>query len=179
MSSWFLALRAPARPRSLARALASQLRLPLFWKDHIKETLIDALGGLATDLECSRRVGGAAMELVWRLIEEVPAAVLEANSRPHSHHERRRLASLDACVVEVYRDCPPSEVARRFAARAAAGVHAAHPRRTLPDDLLAEYDRPVGIGTVLRVDTRQPVDVAVVAAQDRQAHVPFAPGGRR
>lgn len=118
------------------------------------------------------------MEVLWRLSEVTPAVVLEANFRPHSDYERRRLASLDARVVEVYCDCPPSEVARRFAARATAGLHAAHPLRALPDDLLAEYDQPVGFGTVVRVDTSRPVDAAEVAARVRQVLVSFAPEGR-
>ena len=157
---------------TLARALAPELGLPLFSKDQIKETLIDALGGPADDLSYSRRVGGAAMELLWRLAEQAPAAVLEANFRPHSAYERQRLASLGACVIEVYCDCPPHEVARRFAARAAAGVHTAHPLRSLPAELLAEYDRPVGFGAVLHVNTSQPVDVLALA--ERLRHLVIA-----
>ena len=153
---------------TLAVALSAALGLPLFSKDHLKEVLVDALGGPTDDLEYSRRLGGAAMELLWRLAEDAPAAVLEANFRPHSQYERRRLIALEARIVELYCDCPPSEAARRFAARASTGTHSAHPLPFLPPDLLVEYDGPVGIGPVIRVDTMQTVEVAAVAAEVRR-----------
>jgi predicted kinase len=152
---------------TLAVPLAAALGLPLVSKDHIKETLIDALRGPAEDLGFSRRVGGAAMELLWTLAAHAPAAVLEANFRPRSAYERERLRGLAADVVEVFCDCGAAEAARRFAARAAGGAHAAHPLRELPLDLLAEYDGPVGIGAVLRVDTSRPVDIGALAARVR------------
>lgn len=156
---------------TLAVPLATALGLPLFSKDDLKETLVDALGGPAEDLGFSRRVGGAAMELLWKLAELAPAAVLEANFRPHSAYERERLRGLGARVVEVFCDCAASEAARRFAVRAAAGAHAAHPLAELPPDLLAEYDGLVGIGTVLRADTSKPVDVAALAIEVQAAFV--------
>lgn len=153
---------------TLARGLAAQLGLPLFSKDELKETLVDALGGAAGDLEYSRRLGGAAMEVLWRLAADAPAAVLEANFRPRSDYECERLAALGARIIEVHCECPPDECARRFAARAAAGVHPAHPLPELSADLLAEYDRPVGVGTVVRVDTTHRVDVVALADQLRR-----------
>ncbi len=154
---------------TLAVPLAAALGFALLSKDLIKETLIDQLPGPADDLAYSRRIGGAAMELLWALAAHTPAAVLEANFRPHSAHERERLRDLGAAVVEVFCDCGAAETARRFAARAAAGVHAAHPLRALPPTLLAEYDRPMALGTVLDVDTSARVDVAALAARVRTA----------
>src|SRR3954452_18594958 len=54
---------------SLARPLARLLALPLIAKDDIKETLVDVLGDQDGDLGWSRKVGGAAMELLWKLAE--------------------------------------------------------------------------------------------------------------
>ena len=66
----------------LARPLAALLGLPLLSKDVIKETLFDVLGHLTDDdLASSRQLGGATMELLWRLAGECPAVVLEANFR--------------------------------------------------------------------------------------------------
>ena len=152
---------------TLAVPLAAALGFPLISKDDLKEALIEVLGGPAADLAFSRRIGGAAMELLWRLASRTPHAVLEANFRPHSSYERERLVGLEADVVEVFCDCGPTEAARRFAARAVHGVHAAHPLRELPPALLAEYDGPVGVGTVLRVDTSAPVDVMALSSRVR------------
>ena len=154
---------------TLATPLAAALGLPLFSKDRIKETLVEALGAPAHDLAVSRRLGGAAMELLWALAGDAPAAVLEANFRPHSAYERERIGGLAAEIVEVFCDCGPTESARRFALRAAAGTHPAHPLRALPPELLAEYDGPVGAGTLLHVDTSGPVDVAVLAERVQAA----------
>jgi len=150
---------APAAGKStLAARLAPALGLPLIRKDDIKETLADALDGPDGDLAFSRRLGGAAMEVLWRLAAHCPATVIEANFRPASDYERERLRGLAARIVEVYCACPPEELARRFAARART-AHRAHPLRTLPADLLAEYGRPMGVGKVVEVDTSGSVDL--------------------
>ncbi|WP_243316747.1 AAA family ATPase [Geothrix paludis] len=159
---------------TLAVPLAAALVWPLFSKDFLKETLVEALEGPNQELAFSRQLGGAAMELLWKLAAFAPAAVLEANFRPHSSHERERLRALTAEVVEVFCDCGAAEAARRFALRAAAGAHAAHPLRELPPDLLKEYDGPVGAGVVIRVDTSMPVDIASLASQVKAA---FASAG--
>ncbi len=151
---------------TLAVPLAAQLGLPLFSKDFIKETLTDAFGDADGDLAVSRRIGGAAMELIWSLAGHAPCAVLEANFRPRSEYERQKLSGLNAEIVEVHCDCGPEETARRFRERAAdSRHHAAHPLKELPPELLAEYDRPVGIGRVITVDTCVPVDPSALAEQ--------------
>lgn len=43
------------------------------------------------------------------------------------------------------------------------GHHEAHALATLPAELLAEHDRPTGIGTTMMVDTRTPIDVDALA----------------
>ncbi|MFL6075446.1 MAG: AAA family ATPase [Mycobacteriales bacterium] len=150
---------APAAGKTtLAIGLAAALRLPLICKDDIKETLVDTLGGPAGDLTWSRRIGGAAMEVLWRLAERCPAAVIEANFRPHNEYEHSRLLQLQARIIEIHCVCPTDELARRFAARAPT-AHAAHPLTELSTELVAEYDQPIGLGEVINIDTTRPVDL--------------------
>jgi hypothetical protein len=42
-------------------------------------------------------------------------------------------------------------------------AHAAHPARDLTPEWIAEFDRPMGLGDVVEVDTSQPVDVSAIA----------------
>ncbi|WP_369927229.1 AAA family ATPase [Xanthomonas sp. NCPPB 2632] len=145
---------------TLAVPLAARLGFPLFSKDFIKETLTDVFGDAGGDLEASRKMGGAAMELIWSLARHAPQAVLEANFRPRSEYERSKLAGLGGRVIEVHCDCGADEAARRFRDRAEANSHhAAHPLREMPPEMLVEYDRPLGLGPVITVDTRFTVDV--------------------
>jgi predicted kinase len=154
---------APAAGKTtLATGLADVLALPLISKDDIKESLVDSLGGPTADLGWSRQVGGAAMDLLWRLARRCPSAVLEANFRPHNPAEHAQLRALRATVVEVHCNCPPDELARRFAARART-AHPAHPLTELPAELIAEYDRPMAVGAVITVDTTNPVDIGEIA----------------
>lgn len=151
---------------SLAVPLAQALGFPLFSKDLIKEVLTERLGDEGGDLAASRRIGGAAMNLLWALAGHAPVGVLEANFRPASAYERERLSALGGRIVEAYCDCGPAEAARRFAKRAAEGrQHMAHPLKVLSPSLLAEYDGPMAVGPVLAVDTRTPVDIAALVTR--------------
>ncbi len=150
---------------TVAVPLAAALGLPLLSKDQIKETLFDALDFPAGDLEASRRASAAAMELLWTLAQRFPSVVLEANFRPHSDYERSRINSLDARLVEVYCACPPKVAAERYATRATSVTHhRAHVLSQLSDDLLNEFDEPLGVGQLIRVDTTEPVDIASLVA---------------
>jgi hypothetical protein len=102
------------------------------------------------------------MELMWTLAAEAPAVVLEANLRPHSDYERGKIAGLGGCVVEVNCSCPPELATRRYAARTAIS-HPVHVQTSLSPEFIAEFDRPVGIGELITVDTSVPVAVAAVA----------------
>jgi predicted kinase len=153
---------------TLAVPLAAELGFPLLSKDHIKETLHDSLDALEGDLASSRRLGAAAMQLIWALAERCPQVVLEANFLPRHPDTRPRLDALAASVVEVYCQCPPAEAARRYAERA-AHVHPVHVVHELSPEVLAQYDRPVGYGPVLAVDTTRPTDPPGIAARIREA----------
>jgi predicted kinase len=106
---------------SLAVPLAAELGYALVTKDGLKEKLHDVLGAdRAADLAWSRRLGGAAMELLWMLAADSPAVVLEANFRPYSAYERDRLSGLSAFggrLVEVHCACPPELGVARYNAR--------------------------------------------------------------
>jgi hypothetical protein len=53
---------------------------------------------------------------------------------------------------------------RRFHERAKT-AHLAHPTTDLTPEWIAEFDRPVGLGAVIDVDTTRPVDLEALAAQ--------------
>lgn len=149
---------------SLAVPLADELGYALLTKDRIKETLHDAFGAPAPDRAWSRRLGAAAMELLWALAADAPAVVIEANFRPYSEYERAKLSSLAAQPVEVRCACPPELALRRYNARA---CHPVHVVTALQLEAMAEYDRPVGIGALITVDTTVTVDANAVAAAVR------------
>ena len=66
---------APGAGKSrLAAPLAAELGFALITKDRIKETLHDALGAPEPDLAWSRRLGAAAMELLWALSGSAPSS---------------------------------------------------------------------------------------------------------
>jgi predicted kinase len=152
---------------SLAVPLAAELGYALLTKDRIKETLHDAFGAPAPDQAWSRRLGGAAMELLWALAADAPAVVIEANFRPYSEYERAKLSGLAPQPVEVHCACPPELALKRYNARA---THPVHVVTTLQLEAMAEYDRPVGIGALVTVDTTVPVDVKAVASAVRDCH---------
>ncbi len=59
---------------SLAVPLAAALGYAFLGKDRIKETLHDAFGAPVPDLAWSRRLGGAAMKLLWTLAADAAPA---------------------------------------------------------------------------------------------------------
>jgi hypothetical protein len=60
--------------------------------------------------------------------------------------------------------CPPEVAVERYR----RATHAVHVVKQLDLAAMAEYDRPVGIGGLIRVDTTRPVDVAGVAKAVRE-----------
>jgi hypothetical protein len=103
---------------------------PAFTPSTSARTLFDSVGQVdARQLASSRRLGGAAMELLWRLAAECPSVVIEANFRSHSAYERARLQALSPHPVEVYCRVAPEVTARRYALRGARSNH--HPVHVL------------------------------------------------
>jgi predicted kinase len=160
---------APGSGKStLAVPLAAELGYALLSKDRIKETLHDAMGAPLPDRAWSRRLGAAAMELLWALAADASDVVIEANFRPYHDYERQKLRGLAAHPVEVHCSRPPELAVQRYNART---THPVHVVTTLDLAAMAEYDRLVGIGSLVTVDTTAPVDVRAVADWVRRTHL--------
>jgi len=157
---------------TLAGPLAAELGFALLAKDRIKEALHDSLGGDAEpDLEWSRRLGAASMELLWALAADAPAVVLEANFWPDDARQKRRVIELAARPVEVYCHCPAEVYLRRYAERAARHPVHLDEQRTVTAEAFAKWDHPMGVGPVIAVDTTRAVDIPALG-QDVRARLP-------
>lgn len=145
---------------TIARPLAKALGFALLAKDDIKEALYTAMGGEAGDVEFSRRMSAAAMEVLWAVARHCPAVVLEANFRTRSETERGRVQALGGNAVEVHCRIPVETAMRRFADRAREERHhAAHPLREMTAEQMGEYAEPFALGPVIEVETSGPVDL--------------------
>jgi len=157
-------------PPFLAAPLAAELGYSLVTKDLVKETLHDALyvpGDGEIDRAWLRRLGGASMELLWTLAARAGDMMIEANFHPHSEYELDKLRGLGDRIVEVYCACPAEVAVARYNARPR---HEVHWLKTATLSAMDKYDRPVGIGSLITMDTTGPVDVASVAAEVRRLH---------
>ena len=156
---------------SLAGPLAAELGYSLVTKDLIKETLHDALyvpGVGEIDEAWSLRLGAASFELLFTLAARAGDMVIEANFHPHSELELDKLRALGDRVVEVHCACPAEVAVARYNARPPR--HEVDWLKTATLAKMDKYDRPVGVGSLITVDTTGPVDVASVAAEVRRLH---------
>jgi hypothetical protein len=67
----------------------------------------------------------------------------------------------------VHCSCPPELALRRYNVRV---THPVPVVNTLQLEAMAEYDRPVGVGALVTVDTAVTVNVHAVAAMVRDCH---------
>ncbi len=154
---------------SIAFPLAAELGYSLVTKDLVKEALHDALyvpGEGELDLAWSRRLGAASFAVLWTLAARAGDMVIEANFHPHNDEALGQLRGMGDRTVEVHCACPAAVAHARYNARSRHEVH----RGTLPLSAMDKYDRPVGIGPLITVDTTGPVDVAAIAAEVRRLH---------
>jgi predicted kinase len=154
---------------SIAFPLAEELGYSLVAKDLIKETLHDALyvpGEDKNDLSWSWRLGAASFAVLWTLATGPGDMVIEANFHPHSDEALGRLRGLGDRVVEVHCACPAEVAHARYNGRTRHEVH----RAAMPRSAWDKYDGPVGVGSLITVDTTGPVDVEAVAAEVRRLH---------
>lgn len=154
---------------TLARRLAEALRLPLFSKDVVKETLADALGEDAwrDDPVAARRLGVAASELLWSLLADAPAgAVVESAWIGVRDLAAAGLARAGvARLLEIWCDVPVEVARQRVVDRWPR--HPVHVGEPHGDDRWADWAaaaEPLALGPVYRVDTTKPVDVPALAA---------------
>jgi predicted kinase len=159
---------------TLARPLAEALGFALLTKDDIKESLFTSMSGAPGDVAFSRRIGDAAMHLLWALAPSCPQVVVEANFRTQSEFERSQVAALISLpgtrLIEVFCRVPLEEAARRFAERARLERH--HPAHALTEmsvEQLAAYAEPFALSPVIEVDTCGPMDVAALLTRVRAA----------
>ncbi len=115
---------------TLARAVASRFALPLVTKDGIKESLFDALG--CTELEESKRLGGASYRLLFYFCETLLAArrshIIEANFFPAHQADLLALKDTYRCTTfQIHCGADDAVIRARFKARAESGErHAVH-----------------------------------------------------
>jgi predicted kinase len=122
---------APASGKTtLARRLASDLRLPLLQRDELKEALADALG-VPRDVAASAQLGAGAYAMLHlvagRLIEAGTGLIIESNFRRGVSEAELRplLAWSDAGLVHC--GAPDEVLIARYAERIQRGVrHPAH-----------------------------------------------------
>ena len=154
---------------SLASPLAAALGYSLAAKDTVKEALHDALyvpGADELDAAWSRRLSAASFAVLWALAAQAGDMVIEANFQPGNEYALGRLRELGDRTVEVHCACPAEIAHARYNARSRHDAHLG----TLPLSAMDKYDRPVGVGRLITVDTTAPVDVATVAAEVRRLH---------
>lgn len=153
---------------TVARELATQLRLPLVAKDTIKEALFDGLG--AGDLAWSRRLGEATYLALLAVAEESVAVgaslVLEANFVRGSKAEQR-LAAFPARFVQVHCTAPLGVLVERYGSRRRHPGHVDTERiDALREAVESGRHDPLDLpGDTIRVDTTKPVDIAALRSR--------------
>ena len=156
---------------TLARQLALALRMPLICKDTLKESLFDHLA--ASDRAWSRRLGGAVVQCMYALAEEILGAgaslILESTFvHPLTFGELEQLLeATGARLSVVYCYAAPEVLSRRFNERSRTTRHPGHHDRTTTTvaDFAARgwLERPDYPGTVIPVDTTHPDTLDVSA----------------
>jgi RimJ/RimL family protein N-acetyltransferase/predicted kinase len=158
---------------TLAKALATELSLPLLSRDLVRVSVADALPGSqpADDGAGPSALGGGVDQALWALLGASPTgAVVESWFRPEARPlvaaGLERAGCAMAAVPEVWCDAPVAVARQRHEARAGAaerhGVDGA--RAGLEDfwDRVASAATPLGSGPTLRLDTSTPVSPSVV-----------------
>lgn len=143
---------------TLARRLATDLRLPLLCKDDLKESLFDSLG--AGDREWSRRLGAATFRLLAfltaQMIDTGQSLIVEANLHAEFDTPVYRRLGERAALMQLWLTATREVVAERFAERAlGAERHRGHVEREhlaeMRAALLAREDAPLPLGGALHV----------------------------
>lgn len=142
---------------TLARALASELKIAYLAKDDVKEALMDQLGA-PTTVEESQRLGRAAVAATLRMARGCRAAVIDSTWFAYS---APLVADLGGPFVEVRCEAALPLVRRRYAERV-RDVRHLDAQRT-ENELWSQPILPLGVGPLITVDTSGPVDVADVA----------------
>jgi predicted kinase len=146
---------------TLARALASELGIAHLSKDEVKEALMDRLGA-PTNVEESRRLGGAAVAAVLRAARGCPAAVIDSTWYPYSLPLVRELPGP---FVEIRCDVDIDLARERYRNRRRDQRHLDALRTE--EELWSNEVPPLGVGPLITVDTSEPVDLLALANRVR------------
>ena len=156
---------------TLSRPLASELGLPLFNKDVIKETWADILGATPPhsipQREWSGLFGAASVQTMWNLLAHSPCGgIMESPIPPHMrHHAVAGLAHARVTrPLEIWCDVPAALAQKRIERRWPT-THPIHGELFSAQEWIDAHgaSEPLGFGPVLRVDTTGPVDIGSVA----------------
>ena len=123
---------------TLARAVASDLELPLLSKDTVKEALFDTLG--VGDVEWSKRLGRASVAVLLASARELRHCVLESFWDPRLADDELR--DLDGQLIELHCSCSPETARERFQERHRRDRHPGH----LDDQRVDDFDTWIATG---------------------------------
>lgn len=150
---------------TLARALATRLSLPLLSKDEIKESLAETLGQ-PTTVAASQDLGRVAVRVMLRVAQGCPAAVLDST---WFADVRREVQSLPGELVEVRCILDRAVARRRYYARATTRDRAHLDLQRTEEELWGQPSVALGVGRLIEVDTRNPVDVEALVQDLRRS----------
>ena len=155
----------------IGEELFTRLGWVFFSKDHIKEALADSLG--LGDEAWSRRLGAAAMEILYRTAATATDAVLDSNFQ--GQLDTQRLEALPGRKLQVFCRADPEVIHDRVMGR--VGTGARHPihRDVINPGLAAAISHgsdaivPVPLDCpTFRLDTTRGFDVEVLLAWLRE-----------
>lgn len=153
---------------TVARAIATELRLPLIAKDAIKEALFDGLG--TGDLAWSQRLSVGTYLAMLALAEDSVAAgaslILEANFVCGSEIEAR-LAALPARFVQIHCSAPLEVLLERYGRRERHPGHVDAERiEALRDAVESGRHDPLDLpGETIRLDSSVEIELGDVLAR--------------
>ncbi len=142
---------------TLARAIASELRWPLFDKDDVLEALFDSLG--VGDADWRSRLSRASDAVIAVAAGHAPNAVLVSFWRQAT--ARQFVSGLSGQVLELHCLCDPAVAYERFSRR---HRHPGHLDGHSGQGTLADFVAYTGAlrlgGPLVTVNTTEPVDVS-------------------
>ncbi len=165
---------------TLARALSRELRWPVLVKDLFKEQLFDRLG--ATDYEDSKRLGVAAIEMMFGAARELlvvgTSVIIESPLVPRYDNARLRALERDAdfLTVQVVLTGDPEVLFERYRTRAERGerhpCHFDHDRLADMHAMLhAPFESLTVTGETLYFDTSSLSEETIAEMQRRTVAV--------
>jgi glucokinase len=149
---------------TIAKQLVHILQCPLLSLDTIKEVLFEHLG--VGDREFNRKLGNTSLSIIWSITREMPIdafVMIEAwfGSSATKGIEGQLEAVNVHKVAEIWCHAPSEILATRYLQRVGERHHG-HPAEAYASELikLAKTAAPLGIGSVLSIDTSRELTTA-------------------